>query len=458
MFNCLRLFYLFLFFLIISLYCYGAPQFYDASCKEDLRIFLRQGDNFARLGLSISDTLVWQSSELWVGKINSYSDSLSGISFDLKWLQSGNFLRLDSVIFRGGLLGSLQLSSPVLSYLDCSYNRLEVLDVSLNVGLLKLLCNNNILRELTVGSIPSLDWLDCSNNCLLLSGLPLLSISYYNYLDQHIINLGERLFTDSLDLRSEYIINGDTSDYTWYDYPFMDAIYPVNVGGIFLFSLDDVGKRLICRVSNINFPLLVLEYEMLLSFELASSDFSAHSLSDKEDLRVFLRQDSNFAKLGLSISDTLSWDTSSIWIDNLSCIIWRLDDSFSFHLYVLGFNSLDLGGSLQLSSPFLRTLNISDNNISFLDVSNNIGLAYLDCSNNNLSILDISYNRIFAPGEVLDVRTDEEFGDENVIISLHLNGELVNDVVEINLNDIKDDLIELCHITDEKETVIIVED
>jgi len=85
-------------------------------------------------------------------------------------------------------------------------------------------------------------------------------------------------------------------------------------------------------------------------------------------------------------------------------------------------------------------------------------LNYVKLNVKDEDTLEISYNRVFAPGEVLDVKVEEEFGEELVIVSLHLNGDLVNDIVEVNLNDIKDDLLEICHITDEKETLIVIED
>ncbi|MCL2116022.1 MAG: DUF2097 domain-containing protein [Methanobrevibacter sp.] len=93
-----------------------------------------------------------------------------------------------------------------------------------------------------------------------------------------------------------------------------------------------------------------------------------------------------------------------------------------------------------------------------IDLKSDEVLNYVKLNVKEEDTLEISYNRIFAPGEVLDVRTYEEFGEENVVVSLQLNGELVNDVVEINLNDIKDDLIEVCHITGEKETLIVVKE
>lgn len=72
--------------------------------------------------------------------------------------------------------------------------------------------------------------------------------------------------------------------------------------------------------------------------------------------------------------------------------------------------------------------------------------------------LEISYNRIFAPGEVTGMEFEDDMGDDALVISLSLNGELVTDTVQIDMDRIKDDLIELCHITDEEELLIVVED
>jgi len=84
-------------------------------------------------------------------------------------------------------------------------------------------------------------------------------------------------------------------------------------------------------------------------------------------------------------------------------------------------------------------------------------LEYVKLNVKKEDILELSYNRVFAPGEVLDVMVEEEFGEEEVIVSLHLNGDLVSDIVTVNLNDIQDDLLEIGHITDEKETIIVIE-
>ncbi|AXV39973.1 DUF2097 domain-containing protein [Methanobacterium sp. BAmetb5] len=72
-------------------------------------------------------------------------------------------------------------------------------------------------------------------------------------------------------------------------------------------------------------------------------------------------------------------------------------------------------------------------------------------------ILEISYNRIYAPGEVLGVEMQEEYGEEFLEVTLHLNGDLVNQVVRINMHAIKDDLIEIRHTHGEELKVFMAE-
>lgn|SRR5690606_30357290 len=72
--------------------------------------------------------------------------------------------------------------------------------------------------------------------------------------------------------------------------------------------------------------------------------------------------------------------------------------------------------------------------------------------------IEISYNRIYAPGTVLGVLVEDNYGEENLILRIHLNGELVNDTIEVNMHAIKDDLIEIRHKKGEKLTTIAIED
>jgi hypothetical protein len=69
-------------------------------------------------------------------------------------------------------------------------------------------------------------------------------------------------------------------------------------------------------------------------------------------------------------------------------------------------------------------------------------------------ILEVSYNRIYAPGEVLGITEEDEETGEGLRVGLQLNGEILNQAVEIDFKEIADDLIELRHITDEKDLII----
>lgn len=73
-------------------------------------------------------------------------------------------------------------------------------------------------------------------------------------------------------------------------------------------------------------------------------------------------------------------------------------------------------------------------------------------------ILEISYNRIFAPGEVLNIISEDEETGEGLRVSLQLNGEILNQVVDVDFKEIKGDLLELRHIKDGKITIVEVYD
>lgn len=73
-------------------------------------------------------------------------------------------------------------------------------------------------------------------------------------------------------------------------------------------------------------------------------------------------------------------------------------------------------------------------------------------------ILEISYNRIFAPGEVLNIISEDEETGEELRVSLQLNGEILNQVVDVDFKEIKDDLLELRHIKGDKITIVEVYD
>ncbi|MEE1157416.1 MAG: DUF2097 domain-containing protein [Methanobrevibacter sp.] len=79
---------------------------------------------------------------------------------------------------------------------------------------------------------------------------------------------------------------------------------------------------------------------------------------------------------------------------------------------------------------------------------------------NNVKVgdtLEISYNRIFAPGDVLGITEEDEETGEGLRVNLQLNGEILNQAVEIDFKEIYDDLLEMTHISGDKEVIIEID-
>ena len=79
---------------------------------------------------------------------------------------------------------------------------------------------------------------------------------------------------------------------------------------------------------------------------------------------------------------------------------------------------------------------------------------------NNVKVgdtLEISYNRIFAPGDVLGITEEDEETGEGLRVNLQLNGEILNQAVEIDFKEIYDDLLKMTHISGDKEVIIEID-
>jgi len=86
-------------------------------------------------------------------------------------------------------------------------------------------------------------------------------------------------------------------------------------------------------------------------------------------------------------------------------------------------------------------------------------LDYIKSNVKNYDVLEISYNRIFVPGEVLDLSAVEINDDvKSLKLLLQMNGETIKDTVEVDLVEIMDDVVEIRHITGETSTVLSIEE
>jgi hypothetical protein len=71
-------------------------------------------------------------------------------------------------------------------------------------------------------------------------------------------------------------------------------------------------------------------------------------------------------------------------------------------------------------------------------------------------ILELSYNRVFTPGEVLNIDTSEYNGKKGCKVVIHVSEDTFTSSVEVDLEEVKDDLIEIKHIPKDKDEEIII--
>lgn len=90
-----------------------------------------------------------------------------------------------------------------------------------------------------------------------------------------------------------------------------------------------------------------------------------------------------------------------------------------------------------------------------LKLNNDEAVEYL---RNNAKIhdkIEISYNRIFAEGEILNIDFSEYFGKPGFKMLIILENDSTNPTIELDLDEIKDDLIEFHHFPKKKDDVFV---
>ena len=65
------------------------------------------------------------------------------------------------------------------------------------------------------------------------------------------------------------------------------------------------------------------------------------------------------------------------------------------------------------------------------------------------AFLEISYNRVFIPGKILYI-------DDDASITLQLKGQLLNQRVDIDISEVKKELVEIIYTSDEESLIITI--
>lgn len=73
--------------------------------------------------------------------------------------------------------------------------------------------------------------------------------------------------------------------------------------------------------------------------------------------------------------------------------------------------------------------------------------------------VELSYNRVFTPGEVINIDTCVlKDGKKSCTVMVQLSGDTIGSTVDVDLEEVKYDLIEVRHIPQDGEEVLITID
>jgi hypothetical protein len=243
-----------------------------------------------------------------------------------------------------------------LDSLDCSNNKISVLDMSLNHKISFLNCSENQINKLIFSKLMSPSWLDCSNNLLASLDLPgkpgPTENSYYMIYLRNIPTLYKVCLWKIPSSDPKIITDIAGSPNVFFTNDCVDQI--INIPDkMFLNALIDQGVDL-------NGDSLISYGEAALKNGLG---FYNKNIVDLTGIEAFI----NLTELSCDHNNLTYLDVSSCkGLIKLRCSYNQL-------------NHLNVSNCIAL-----RDLRCNDNELTSLNVSNNTALTFLDCGNNNL--------------------------------------------------------------------------
>ena len=346
-------------------------------------------------------------------------------------LDISNNTKLIALDLGNNKLTNLDVSKNTsLTQLGCRFNQLTDINVSTNTSLTGLDCSENQLNSIDVTKNTSLTWLSCSNNQLtivdvskntLLNGLDcngnhLTNLELSDCVELRYLDCTDNQLT-SLDVSENNLLshlNCQNNQLTGLDVSNNPDLWDLNCQNNQLVSLD-ISKNMTLghlncsgnQLTNLDISQVALSYEPV---------FFGGSLgiANMPGLQQVCVRELPFptAELGLEINTTGS---PNVYFTNKclpDSIVYIPDTAF---LYALIEEGVDTNGDSLISyaeaeaitylnvyhrsisdmagiEAFINldTLNCSSNQLTSLNVSNNIALTSLECVDNQLTSLDVS--------------------------------------------------------------------
>ncbi|BAX80600.1 T9SS type A sorting domain-containing protein [Labilibaculum antarcticum] len=279
--------------------------------------------------------------------------------------------KLNTLSCQNNQLKSLDVSTNTsLRYLTCNDNLINTLDLSKNTIILELICYSNQLSSLDLNQNTTLKKLECYHNQFPFSELQKIQNNYtdlsYSY-PKKIFSKIEESDGYQIDYSVETIIDGKETVFTWYDIN-NNLVNETSVSkegaGIYKFIKPGIYY---CMMTNETFPEIRLTTEYI-------------TINNNKAI-VFT--DANFKKELIE---------NSLINTNGDEEISEFEAALTTSLLLSNKNISDLTG-IEYFCRF-KTLNISDNDISSLDLNQNTLITDLNCNNN-----------LFPLSELLKIKT-----------------------------------------------------
>ncbi|TBN04849.1 T9SS type A sorting domain-containing protein [Hyunsoonleella flava] len=356
-----------------------------------------------------------------------------------------DFIALETLICNENNLSTIDVSNNSnLITLLCSSNQLTDIDISANTNLKEIDCSSNQISLLNVTNNTLLESVNCSNNRIedvdVSQNIDLVSLSISNN-RVNGLNIGNNTKLESLYCASNQIVTLDVSSHTY--------LKILDVSNNALLNLD------LSTINSVNCPnpqtdpvtacqgssSINVSNNQLTSLIVANgfNDLITTFTSEGNPDLFCIQVDTGFAPNATWTKDDWTYygETACANIytyvpdDNFEQALINLGlddvlDNLVLTASINGIENLDVSNSniesLEGIEDFgaLQTLNISDNVIEFLDISNNTLLTNFDVSRNSLVNIDLSNQAVLT---ILNVANNDL---EELDLSVNLSLENLN--------------------------------
>lgn len=316
-------------------------------------------------------------------------------------LNLSNNKQLTWVFCSNNQLKSLDISSNVILHqLKCDNNHLSVLNASYSPYLDTLIINNNMLTSLIIRNSMPPSKLFCHNNNLTFSSLPLpvTPIELYEYIPQKSISIPK--ISESVDLSSQYLINGNTTVYTWKTKS--GAILQQNVdytisNGITSFKRT-ISDSVYCEMTNATFPKFI--GENVLKTKCTKAIFLGPMMSVTTTMAVGslfkykLKANTANTQVAVDYGDgSKVYHTISTSLTDVKGVLkGSIVKIYGFGINTLYTYNCQITAINVMENTDLTTLDCRVNKLTSIDVSQNVKLYQIRCSENLLTSLNFTSN------------------------------------------------------------------